>query len=328
VRRRDFIKLIGLMAWPVSARAQQADGLRRLGVLLLNTETDPVGQSRVRALREGLQELSWVEGHNLHIDYRWGAGEPERARDHAKELVAAAPDLILANGTAALAALHKTTRTIPIVFVGVTDPVAAGYVHSLGRPGGNITGFSTFEPEIGGKWLELLKEVSPDLRRVAGVLDPDFRGFAAIWNAIEHMGADSGLEVVEIAFRQPDNDLESAIAGFAEKPNGGLLVLPTALNNLARDRIIAAAARHRLPAVYPFALYATSGGLLSYGIDSLDQFRRSASYVDRILRGESPTELPVQGPARFELVVNLDTARALRMEIPESLLARADEVIE
>jgi putative tryptophan/tyrosine transport system substrate-binding protein len=279
MRRRDLLKLIPLITLPFAVQAQQAESMRRLFLILLNTETDPVGQARIAALRLGLQELGWSEGRNLQIHYRWGAGDPDRARAFAKEVVTQAPDLVVANGTAALAALHGAPSTIPIVFVGVTDPVRAGYVQSLGRPGGNITGFSTFEPEIGGKWLELLKEIDPNLKRVAGIL-------------------------------------------------GALLVLPTAINNLHRERIIGSAAQLRLPAIYPFALYAASGGLISYGINSTEQFRQSASYVDRILRGEDPADLPVQGPTSFELVINLKTAKSLGIEIPPFLLTRADEVIE
>jgi putative tryptophan/tyrosine transport system substrate-binding protein len=328
MRRRDLLKLIPLITLPFAVQAQQAESMRRLFLILLNTETDPVGQARIAALRLGLQELGWSEGRNLQIHYRWGAGDPDRARAFAKEVVTQAPDLVVANGTAALAALHGAPSTIPIVFVGVTDPVRAGYVQSLGRPGGNITGFSTFEPEIGGKWLELLKEIDPNLKRVAGILDPDFGGFAAIWSAIQAMGPMLGLSVNEIEFRQPSDNIEAAIAAFAEEPSGALLVLPTAINNLHRERIIGSAAQLRLPAIYPFALYAASGGLISYGINSTEQFRQSASYVDRILRGEDPADLPVQGPTSFELVINLKTAKSLGIEIPPLLLTRADEVIE
>jgi putative tryptophan/tyrosine transport system substrate-binding protein len=210
----------------------------------------------------------------------------------------------------------------------VVDPVGAGYVQSLARPGGNITGFLSFEPEIGGKWLELLKEIAPGLRRVAGILDPGFQGFAAVWRAIEILGPRVGLEVTSIAFRNPADDIESAIGAFAKSMEGGLIVLPTAVNNLHRDRIISLAATHRLPAVYPFPPYTSSGGLVSYGINTVDVFRRSASYVDRILRGEKPADLPVQAPTKYELVINLKTARALGLEVPPTVIARADEVIE
>ena len=256
------------------------------------------------------------------------AGAPDRARAYAAELVALSPDAILANGTPALAALHRATSSIPVVFVVVTDPVGAGFVQSQARPGGNITGFSTFEPEIGGKWLELLKEITPSLRRVAGILDPAFKGFAAVWRAVESLAPRLGVQVASVSLRDATDDIESALALFAQEPGGGLIVLPTAINNIARDRIFSLAARHRLPTVYPFRHYATGGGLMSYGFDTPDLFRRGASYVDRILKGEKPTDLAVQAPTKYELVINLKTAKALGLTVPPTLLARADEVIE
>lgn len=234
----------------------------------------------------------------------------------------------MANGSPALDALYRATSSIPVVFVVVADPVGAGYVRSLGRPGGNITGFSTFEPEIGGKWLELLRETAPGLRRVAGILDPAFKGFAALWQATERAAPGLGLQAARIDFRTSADELEPAVAAFAKEPDGALVVLPTALNNLHRDRIFALAARHRLPAIYPFEVYARDGGLMSYGFDSNDLFRQGASYVDRILRGESPANLPVRAPTKYTLVVNLRTAKAMGLAIPESILARANEVIE
>jgi putative tryptophan/tyrosine transport system substrate-binding protein len=227
-----------------------------------------------------------------------------------------------------LTGLHQATRSIPIVFVAVTDPVGAGYVQSLARPGGNITGFSTFEPEIGGKWLELLKEIAPGLRRVAGILDPAFKGFAAVWRAVESTAPRFGLQVTTVALHDAKDDIESAVAAFAQEPGGGLIVLPTAINNVLRERIIALAARFRLPAIYPFRHYASDGGLICYGFESIDLWRRGASYVDRILKGEKPADLPVQAPVKYELAVNLKIARMLGLEIPPTLLARADEVIE
>jgi ABC-type uncharacterized transport system substrate-binding protein len=329
MRRRQFIRLLGgAAAWPLAARAQQPERMRRVGVLVLYAERDPQVQQRMDAFRRALHEHGWTEGRNLAIDYYWDAGEPARARSYAKDLVARVPDVIVANGTPAVAALQQETRDIAVVFVAVTDPVGAGYVQSLARPGGNITGFSTFEPEIGGKWLELLKEVSPGLKRVAGILDPSFRGFAAVWRAIESVGPKLGLEVSSVVLREPTDDIDSALAAFAQVPGGGLIVLPTAINNMQRNRIFSLSARHRLPAIYPFTVYATSGGLMSYGFDTVDLFRRGASYVDRILRGETPADLPVQAPTKFELVINLKTAKALGLEIPPTLLARADEVIE
>jgi putative ABC transport system substrate-binding protein len=330
MRRREFITLRGgaTAAWPLAARAQQRERMRRIGVLVAYAESDPEAQARIAALRQGLRELGWTEGHNLRMELRWGTGDPDRARIFATELMSLTPDLIVAHGTPALTALHRATRTIPVVFVSVIDPVGAGYVQSLALPGGNITGFSTFEPEIGGKWLELLKEIAPGLRRMAGILDPGFSGFAGVWSAIENMAPRFGLEVKSLPFHAPADDLESAVARFAEEPGGGLIVLPTALNAVQRNRIFSSAARGRLPAMYAFRFYAIDGGLMSYGIDTVDLFRRSASYVDRILKGEKPADLPVQAPTKFEMVINLKTARALGLDVSPMLLARADEVIE
>jgi putative ABC transport system substrate-binding protein len=295
---------------------------------MVNAESDADGQARAGAFRQRLRDLGWAEGRNIRIDYRWGAGDADRARVHANELAASAPDAILANGTPAVAALRRATRDIPVVFVVVTDPVGAGFVESLARPGGNITGFSTFEPEIGGKWLQLLKELAPGLQRAAGVLDPGFRGFAAVWGAIEGLAPTLGVEVTSVALRDPADDVEPALAAFAQQPGGGLIVLPTAANNVARDRIFSLARHYRLPAVYPFRHYAAGGGLMSYGFDTPDLFRRGASYIDSILKGEKPADLPVQAPTKYELVINLKTAKALGLEVPPTLLARADEVIE
>jgi putative ABC transport system substrate-binding protein len=291
-------------------------------------ENDPEAQARIGAVRQGLRELGWTEGHNLRMEIRWATGDPDRARTSTTELISFEPELIVAHGTPALGALHRATRTLPVVFVSVIDPVGAGYVESLARPGGSITGFSTFEPEIGGKWLELLKEIAPGLSRLAGILDPGFSGFAGVWSAIENMAPKFGLQVKSFPFHAPTDDLESAVTSFAQEPGGGLIVLPTALNAVERSRIISSAARGGLPAMYGFRFYATDGGLMSYGIDTIDLFRRSASYVDRILRGENPADLPVQAPTKFEMVVNLKTAKALGLEVPPTLLARADEVIE
>jgi putative ABC transport system substrate-binding protein len=329
VKRREFITLIGgAAAWPLATRAQQVEQLRRIGMMMLYAEADTQVEVRIAAFRRALQEMGWTEGHNIQIDYRWNAGEPSRAGEYARQLVALRPDVIVANGTPALAALHKATRNIPVVFVAVTDPVGAGYVQSLAQPGANITGFSTFEPEIGGKWLQLLKELSPGLNRIACIMDPAFRGFAAIWAFIESIGPKVGIQLSNIVLRDSSDDIESALAKFAIVPDGGLIVFPTAVNNMQRKRIFALAARHRLPAVYPFTVYTRDGGLMSYGFDSVDLFRRSASYVDRILKGTRPADLPVQAPTKYELVISLMTARALGFEVPPSLLARADEVIE
>jgi putative ABC transport system substrate-binding protein len=329
MRRREFITLLGGAAttWPLAARAQQGERMRRIGMLVLYTEGDSTGQTRVAAFRQALQQSGWTEGHNVSIDYRWGIGDAERATS-AADLVTVAPDAIVANGTAALAALQQATRSIPIVFVAVTDPVGAGYVQSLARPGGNITGFSTFEPEIGSKWLELLREIAPGLRRVAGISDPAFSGFAGVWRQVEATARGFGLEATTVALHESQDDIEAAVAAFAQQPGGGLIVLPTAINNVLRGRITSLAARFRLPAIYPFRHYAGDGGLLCYGFESIDLWRRSASYVDRILKGEKAADLPVQAPVKYELVINLKTAKALGLEIPPTLLALADEVIE
>src|SRR5262249_30023276 len=278
--------------------------------------------------RKGLQALGWTEGRNIVMEYRWGAGEPERARIFAAEMVSIKPDVILAHGTPAVTALRIATSTIPVVFVSVIDPVGAGHVQSLARPGGNITGFSTFEPDIGGKWLELLKEVAPGLRRVAAISDPGFKGFAGVWGALETLAPRFGLELTSISFHAPTDDLESAVTAFAREQGGGLIVVPTALNAVHRHRIFSAAAANRLPAIYPFRFYATDGGMMVYGIDTIDLFQRSAVYVDRVLRGESPADLPVQAPVKFELVINMKTAKALGLDVPAQLQQIAEEVIE
>ena len=329
MKRRNFITLLGgAAAWPVAARGQQPERMRRIGVLVAYAESDPEAQARIAAFRQGLREVGWTEGRNLRMELGWGTGDPDRARTLATELISIAPDVIVAHGTPALTALYRATRTIPVVFVSVIDPVGAGYVQSLAQPGGNITGFSTFEPEIGGKWLELLKEIAPGVSRVAGILDPGFKGFAGVWGAIENMAPRLGLQLTNLPFQAPTDDLESAVARFAQELGGGLIVLPTALNAVQRNRIFSSAARGGLPAMYAFRFYATDGGLMSYGIDTVDLFRRSAFYVDRILKGEKPADLPVQAPTKFEMVINLKTARALGLNVSPMLLARADEVIE
>jgi putative ABC transport system substrate-binding protein len=327
MHRRNFIALLGGAATfaPLAAHAQQR--MRLIGLVIVN-ENDAEGQGRMLAFRNGLAELGWIEGQNIKIEYRWGAGNPERAQAYVTELLALSPDIVMINGTPMITAFKRATRDIPAVFVMVTDPVGAGIVDSLARPGANITGFSTFEPEIGGKWLELLRALAPNVRRVGAVLDPPFKGFADLSRAIETYGRNMGVEVEAIGFHQASDDIESAIGAFAAKPDGALIILPTAINSFARARIMAAAARHRLPAIYPFRQYATEGGLLSYGLHPPDLFARAARYVDRILKGEKPADLPVQGPTKFETVVNLKTAKALGITVPPTLLATADEVIE
>ena len=330
MKRREFITLLGgaALAWPVAARAQQAERVRRVLVLMGSAETDPNGQASTATFRRSLQELGWTDGRNIKIDYRWTAGKPDRARDYATKLATLAPDVIVANGTQVLTALQRATRSIPIVFVVVADPVGAGFVHDLAHPGGNITGFSTFEAEIGGKWLQLLKEIKPGLTRAAGILDPAFKGFAGMWRVIESLAPRLGVQLTSINLHDPTDDIESALAAFAQEPGGGTIVLPTPANSSARARIISLMARHRLPAVYPFRYYATGGGLMTYGFDTVDLYRRSASYVDRILKGEKPASLPVEGPTKYELVINVKTAKALGLTVSPTLLARADQVIE
>jgi putative ABC transport system substrate-binding protein len=329
MRRREFITLIGgaLGAKPFAALAEQS-ALKRIGVVVNNEEHDPDGQARIAAFRDGLGELGWTEGHNCHLEYRWGAGDPDRAKADIAELVSASPDVILANGTIALSALQKATQTIPIVFVVVTDPVGAGFVKSLSKPGGNITGFSTFEPEIGGKWLENLHEASPTIRRVAVVFEPGFQAFAALLQSVEKLAPLMGMTTSSIAFRDPTSDIEPAIAAFAKDSNGGLIVLPSGTNTIARKKLFELALRYRLPAIYPFRQFAIDGGLLAYGFDPRDLFRRGASYVDRVLKGERPADLPVQAPTKYELVINMKAAQAAGIAIPSAMLSRADDVIE
>jgi putative ABC transport system substrate-binding protein len=330
MRRREFVTLLGgaMAAVPLAARAQQPKQVRHLLVLMGSAEDDPNGRAAIGALLQGFRQLGWTDRRNIRIDYRWAAGKPDLARAHAEEVRTLAPDVIIANGTQILTALQRARSSIPIVFVVVANPVGAGFVQDLARPGANITGFSTFEPEIGGKWLELLKEIEPGLGRVAGILDPNFSGFAKIWSVVELLASKLGVHITTITFRDPSDDIESTIASFAREPRGGLIVFPTPANSSARDRIFSLAIRHRLPAIYPFRIYAADGGLMAYGFDTRDLYRRSASYIDRILKGEKPGNLPVQAPTKYELVINLKTAQALRLNVPPTLLARADEVIE
>lgn len=311
-----------------AARAQDPSRARRVGILMIHSDGDSQAQARVGVFRQQLADLGWFEGRNLQIDYRWGIADAARAQAAANELVALAPDVIVANGTVATVAAQLATRRIPIVFVVVTDPAGAGLVQSQARPGGNITGFSTFEPEIGGKWVELLREISPGLKRVAGLLDPSFIGFASVWRAVEELAPKAGLGVTSIVFRNSSDNLEAMLSDFAKTPGGGLIVLPTAVNNIARSRLFSLTARYRLPTVYPFRHYAFDGGLMAYGFDPTDLFRRSATYVDRILKGADPAELPVQAPTKFDFVINLNTAKALGVTIPPTLLTSADRVIE
>ena len=329
MRRRGFITLLGgvAAAWPLAARAQQGERMRRIGVLMTQAADDPEGQARLLALAQGLQESGWAIGGNVRIDTRWGAGDAERYRRYAAELVALAPDVILVNGPAALAQLQQATRSVPIVFVNVVDPVGAGFVVSVARPGGNATGFMLSEYSTSGKWLELLKEIAPRVTRAAIIRDPTLTAAVAQFAAIQSAAASLGVELSPIDMRNT-GEVERTIAAFARPPNGGLIVTAAGGLSTRRSLIITLAARHRLPAVYPFRYYVADGGLISYGPDSIDPYRRAAGYVDRILKGEKPADLPVQAPTKYEMVINLKTAKALGIEMPASVLARADEVIE
>jgi len=328
MKRREFIRLLGgaVAAWPLTARAQQGDRMR-IGVFMPLAEDDLVGQARIAAFLQGLQHTGWTDGGNVRIDYRWSAGDDERVRRHAAELVALAPDVILATGSATVGALLQATRTIPIVFPIAVDPVGAGFVESLARPGGNATGFLLFEYGISGKWLELLKEIAPKLKRVAILRDPSIAAGSGQLGAIQSVAPSLGVELSPFGVRD-GGEIERAIDAFARVPNSGLIVTGTPLATVHRDLIIALAVRYRLPAVYYDRLFVSAGGLISYGPDILDQYRRAAAYVDRILRGEKPADLPVQAPTKYELVINLKTAKDLGLTLPDSLLARADEVIE
>jgi putative ABC transport system substrate-binding protein len=327
--RREFIRLLGgaAAAWPLAARAQQGAHMRRIGVLMNLGESDPEGQARIAAFREGLGKLGWTEGRELQIEYRWFAGDPDRARAYAAELVKIKPDVIFAGTTPSLAALQPETRSVPIVFAQIGDPVGAGFVASLARPGGNITGFANFEYAIGAKWLELLKQIAPQVTRVAIIYDPTNSEAKDYLPVIETAARSFGVQV-SISVVRNAAEIERAIEEFAREPNGGLIPLPSPLMAVRRDLIISLAKRHRLPNVYAYRYYPISGGLASYGIDNIDLYRRAASYVDRILKGEKPGDLPVQQPTKFELVINLKTAKALGLDPPISLLARTDEVIE
>jgi putative ABC transport system substrate-binding protein len=327
--RRKFLATLGsaAAAWPLAARAQQADRVRRVGVLMNLTADDPEASTRVTALAQGLQQLGWTDGRNVRIDYRWGAADADRSRKYAAELVTLAPDVILASGTPAAAALQQATRTVPIVFVNAVDPVGAGLVDSLAQPGGNATGFILFEYGISAKWLELLREIAPQLKRAAVLRQPDIASGIGQLAVIQAAAPSFGVEVRPVGVRDAE-EIERAVTAFARSPNGGLIVAASTLAGVHRKLIIALAARHRLPAVYSLRYYATDGGLISYGPNTIDPFRRAADYVDRILRGEKPADLPVQAPTKYGLVINLKTAKALGLDVPATLLARADEVIE
>jgi putative ABC transport system substrate-binding protein len=330
VKRREFITLFGSAAtWPLAARAQQRERMRRIGLLSTLPADDPEWQARLAALLQGLQALGWTVGPNLRIDYRLGAESIERRRQHIDEMVTLAPELIIANGTSIMAPLLQATRTLPIVFVQVTDPVGSGFVASLARPGGNATGFTTLEYGMSGKWLQVLKEVAPLVTRAAVLRDASLPSGSGQLGAIQAVAPLLGVEVSPVDVRD-GAEIERVVTEFARSPNGGMIVTSSGLGGTLRhrDQIIALAARHRLPAIYPVRSFVSTGGLISWAPDPMDPYRRAAGYVDRILKGEKPADLPVQAPTKYELVVNLKTAKALGLDVPPTLLARADEVIE
>jgi putative ABC transport system substrate-binding protein len=329
MRRRQVLTLLGGAAasWPLAARAQQAERVRRIGVLLAATADDPGFQARVGAFLQGLQQLGWSIGQNVQVDIHWATPDAEIVRKHAAELAAQAPHVILAFGASTVGPLLQATRTVPIVFPVAADPVGAGFVRSLARPGGNATGFMSFEYGIGGKWLELLKEIAPKVTRVAVLRDPAIASGIGIFGVIQAMAASLRMEVAQVNLRDA-GEVEHAVLEFAPAPTGGLIVTASPVADVNRGLFAKLAAEHKLPAVYYERSFAAAGGLVSYGPDFVDQFRRSAGYVDRILKGEKPADLPVQAPTKYELVINLKTAKALGLTVPDTLLARADEVIE
>jgi putative tryptophan/tyrosine transport system substrate-binding protein len=330
LRRRRFITLLGgaAAAWPLAARAQQAERVRRIGVLVSRAADDPQAQARFAAFQQALQQLGWSDGRNVRIDIRGSENDADRARRYAQDLVALAPDVFLADGTVALASLRHVTRALPIVFAVVADPIGAGFVDSLSRPGGNITGFMVFEYGFSGKWLELLKQIAPQVTRAAVIRDPALSFAIGVFGAIQAVAPALGVEVTSIGVHDI-GDIERAVEAFARSANGGLIVTGTAtMPVVTRDLIITLAARYKLSAVYPVRDMVTAGGLVSYGPDFVDQFRRAAGCVDRILKGEKPADLPVQAPTKYELVINMKTAKSLGLDVPATVLARADEVIE
>jgi len=328
IGRRAIITLLGgAAAWPLAVRAQQRQQMRRVGALMPWNASDPQVKARYAAFLQGLQQLGWTVGTNVEIHSRWSGGSEDDTRKYAAELVALAPDVIFTSGSAAVEPLRRATRTVPIVFAIAPDPVGAGFVESLARPGGNITGFSPWEYGIGAKWLELLKQIAPSVTRVAVLRDPAITAGIGLWGAIQSVSPSFGVELRPIDVRDA-GEMQRALAAFAGSPNGGLMLTGSAWAIVHRDLIIALAARHRLPAVYYERYFAAAGGLISYGSDNIELFRLAAGYVDRILKGEKPADLPVQQPTKYELVINLRTAKALGLEMPPTVLARADEVIE
>jgi putative tryptophan/tyrosine transport system substrate-binding protein len=329
MERREFITLLGgAAAWPLAARAQQPERMRRIGILVgAAAAGEAEGQARVGAFLQALALLGWTPGRNLQIEYRWGMADPASIRKYAAELATSAPDIILSSGAGPLGALLQETRTVPIVFANVADPVGAGFVNSLSRPGGNATGFMQFEYSLSAKWLELLKQIAPGVTRAAVFRDAALTAGTGQFAVIQSVASSVGVEVSPVNVHDA-GEIERAVAAFARSANGGLIVTSSGLVVRHRELIIGLAAQHKLPAVYYRRLFVNDGGLLSYGYDIVDQFRRAAGYVDRILKGEKPADLPVQAPTKYELVVNLKTAKALGIEVPASVLARADEVIE
>ena len=328
MKRREFITLLGGAAsWPLAARAQQSERVRRISVMSVFPEADPEMVARLALFEQALQALGWTVGRNLRIDYRGSGNDPATIQKIAAELVALAPDVILASGNIVIAPMLRAAPTTPIVFAQVIDPVGAGFVRSMARPGGNVTGFTQFEYSLAGKWLELLKEIAPGVTRVAVVRDPTRGPGIGQFAVIQAMAPTHAVELTPINANDPVETQTREIAAFASSPNSGLIVTPGG-TAVRRDAVITAVAKNRLPAIYPYRYYVADGGLISYGADTIEQFRRAASYVDRILKGEKPGDLPVQAPTRYQLIINLKTAKALGLELPPTLLARADEVIE
>ena len=327
MRRREFITLLGgaAAAWPLATRAQQPGGMRRIGVLMVIAENDPEAQPRIAAFLAGLQAFGWKDGRNVRIDYRWAADDTGRMRAYATELIDTAPDVIFVSSTPALAALG--TRTIPIIFVGVPDPISSGFVVSLARPGGNVTGITNFEFSMGGKWVGLLREIAPRIARVAIMINPETPSGSSFLGPIEAAATSFAVEPIRVPV-QDTTDFEHTIEAFARELNGSVIVLPSPVTQFHRNVIVALVARYRLPTIYPYRYFTAAGGLMSYGVDVLDTYRRAAYYVDQVLKGAKPADLPVQRPTKFELVINLKTANALGLKVPDKLLALADEVIE
>jgi putative ABC transport system substrate-binding protein len=330
VKRREFITLLGgaAVAWPRAVRAQQNAGIRRIGVLMARKVDDAEGQKQLAALRQGLAELGWPEGKTFHIETRWTVADAVEALNFAQELVGMKPDVLVANGTPSLVAMRQVTSSIPVVFVSVADPVGQGFVPSLARPRGNITGFSAEEASMGGKWLELLKELAPRVARIAIIYNPETAPYGPMFFPAMQAAAPRMAVALAISPVQSSADIEQVIAGISREPGGGLIVVPDSFMFGQRQQIIAVAAKYRLPAMFPLRIFIPDGGLIAYGMDRADMFHRAADYVNRILRGTSPTELPVQQPTKFELAINLKTAKSLGLSVPPSMLLSADEVIE